>query len=350
MQDEKETNRNESRPRLARRIVRATCWAVAGLAALTLIARAFSGMAWRIDMVANFAAQEAVACVALGLVAILLRARWAGAALLLIGVIHGVWLADGRAPRARAGVDESRVVRVMTFNYLVTNVRSEPLIDYLIDSDVDVVVILEAQRRLMNAVEASEALRERFPYQSLHRRMRQWNGIKLSRWPLEEANLDGSASAGEKLDFVGGRSEIVRRPGGSFVLTASRSMSPRSAADWSEGNRVLRRSGAILREQLISKGYPVIVCMDANATPSGYRTRLLHRVAGLERAKPLWVLRGTWPSWMPPALRLAIDDVLVSEGVRVRSWKTVEGDFGSDHVPVEVELVLPEGPGRSDEP
>jgi endonuclease/exonuclease/phosphatase family metal-dependent hydrolase len=44
-------------------------------------------------------------------------------------------------------------------------------------------------------------------------------------------------------------------------------------------------------------------------------------------------------------LRVAIDDVLVSPGVRVVGWRTLEMETGSDHVPVVAELVLPGSDG-----
>jgi endonuclease/exonuclease/phosphatase family metal-dependent hydrolase len=53
---------------------------------------------------------------------------------------------------------------------------------------------------------------------------------------------------------------------------------------------------------------------------------------------------GTWPSSLPPILRVAIDDVLVSDGIRVASWRTLERETGSDHVPVIAELLIPSAP------
>jgi endonuclease/exonuclease/phosphatase family metal-dependent hydrolase len=80
--------------------------------------------------------------------------------------------------------------------------------------------------------------------------------------------------------------------------------------------------------------------VDLNASPGTVRTDDAWRIARVRRAKPLWAMSGTWPSWLPWPARVAIDDVLVSPGVGVRSWDVVGDACGSDHLPVVVELTI----------
>ena len=97
-----------------------------------------------------------------------------------------------------------------------------------------------------------------------------------------------------------------------------------------------------MNEYLLTRGVPVVVGVDLNASPTGARTGIAHRMTGLRRGKPLGAMSGTWPASAPAFLRVAIDDVLVSEGVGVVSWRVIGDATDSDHAPVLVTIDLPE--------
>ncbi len=330
-----------------RRRVSIGAWAAAGVLTLTLVARALSHAGWLLDMVATFAAQCGVAALVLGAGALAARARLPGAVLLAVGVVHVAWLTQGRATWAGDGGSPAREpVSVLTFNALALNPRPELVVRALEASGADVIVVIESTRDIVEAIEASPGLSARYPHRLIPK-PGHWAVVVLSRWPQRELSFRDSHRPRYRqwrhiFSFV--RSRVIERPEGPFLVGALWPDSPKSRARWLEGNAEIREFAEIHRACLAPLGYPEVFCTDLNATPTGHRTELVRRLTGLRRGKPAWIARGTWPSSLPPPARVAIDDVLVSEGIEVASWRTLEGETGSDHVPVLVELLIPDRP------
>lgn len=90
---------------------------------------------------------------------------------------------------------------------------------------------------------------------------------------------------------------------------------------------------------------PVVLGGDFNAAPWG---RPLSRLAqaGMTRAPGGW--EGTWPSWLPPGLRIPIDHILAGHGA-VPALVQTGPHVGSDHRPVATHIFLP-GVGSGDGP
>jgi endonuclease/exonuclease/phosphatase (EEP) superfamily protein YafD len=315
------------------------CWAGAAALALALVARALRGWAWELDLVATFAAPIAAAG-AVGAGAALGARRWAAGVVALVAVAaHGAWSLGGRAPVG--GGPGERAVRVMAFNYYGLNADPARFLEALGASDPDVVVVQEAPMSLVEAIRGDAALAARYPHRALPAPGSWWNRIKLSRWPLEPVPVGDPSVAAERSSYALWRTDLVRHPGRPFLLAAMLPLSPRTAPDWRVGNEEAVAEARWIRERLAPMGHPVVVAADLNATPTGARTREVFRAGGLRRAKPAGVAAGTWPAGLPAWGRVAIDDTLVSAGVRVADWRTAEAPTGSDHVPVVVELLLP---------
>lgn len=91
-----------------------------------------------------------------------------------------------------------------------------------------------------------------------------------------------------------------------------------------------------LGQQLGAKRGSVILAGDFNSTPWSHNFRELSKVAGLRKPSGVYP---TWPVSRLPLPQLAIDHILVSEGImfeRMHVGKRVS----SDHLPVVAELVL----------
>ena len=101
------------------------------------------------------------------------------------------------------------------------------------------------------------------------------------------------------------------------------------------GGRGRYRENSIAADRLCS----VWTCQRDARVPALAAVR---RETGLARAKPLLAPAGTWPASSPSFLRVPIDDLFVSEGVRVVSWEVIGAETNSDHAPVLVTIDLPE--------
>lgn len=313
-------------------------WVIGVLAGLTLVARALSSAGWAFDMIASFAAPIAAVAGVLGVLALVMR-RWLPAVMiLLVAGGHVLWLTKGRAARAPASAP---AISVMAFNALGTNTRHEAVVEMILAESADVVAIVECSFELSRELEESEPLGEVYPYRSLAAHENQWAMAKLSKHPMVLIETDWEGPNDPlKFNYVHRRTHVVRSPQGEFVFMATIADSPTSPSRWASGNEQLERNIGVIESSFAELGRPLVLAGDLNATPPGRRTAMLRRRLGLLRAKPLWRFAGTWPASLPPVLRVAIDDVLVSEGVRVAWWRTVERETGSDHAPVVAGIVL----------
>lgn len=298
-----------------------------------------AGLGWRVDLLANLTAQIGIAALLLMLYWAL-RRKWrllvcvAPSAPLLV-----MALAPGRAERATAR--DSTVVRALTFNTYNQAHTADRAAMTLDESDADVFTIIEPNAAVVRLLRESGSFRERYPYTWPDRPYAARQTI-VSRWPIEGLRLRFTpAEEGRPNPGSPPTGAIIHRPGGSFVLIAAHPPSPRTPESWESGNESIRRLSGIVLDLAQSRGLPIVVGGDFNSTPTGWRSRHFRRQTGLRRGKPWLAPVGSWPNGMVWPARLAIDDVFVSESVRVRSWETLPAAEGGDHSPVLVELLIP---------
>ena len=112
---------------------------------------------------------------------------------------------------------------------------------------------------------------------------------------------------------------------------------PPGSADYARRrNRQLKEISVTIRK----RAEPAIVIGDLNVTPwSPYFSELL-RESGLRNSSPSKSLNGSWPAWMPFG-RIPLDHCLVSSNLAVLG-KTLGPDVGSDHLPLIVDLQIPD--------
>lgn len=242
-------------------------------------------------------------------------------------------------PRAACLDDAAaeRTIRLLVFNMTVNNEETEAVVRLLRGSGADVVVLVETstalRRMILDDVDALEGL----PYRALPDHPRHAPVAILSRRPLETIPhlIEGDADHIRRV-----RVARVAHPETPFILFGVHPTSPRDVNRWRSGNLTMERVSAHVNRLQDQQPHPVLVAGDFNATPTGYRSRLLSRETGLRRARPFLLWKGTWPSNLPSVLRLPIDDVYVPEEVAVHEWR-VTGSASSHHHAVVAEIVLP---------
>lgn len=281
-----------------------------------------AGRGWVLDLVASLAWPLLVlsgACVVLAL----LWRRWFVAALLVASVcIHGWYLFPGRAAEGAGEPD----VRLLVHNSGSANPGLERVLAQIRTSGADIVVLVESNPELVRSIRRGGALAETYPHvvaAGPAPGLSAWR-LVLSRWAL-------SPLPGEEPGW------LAATPAGSLAILPIHPASPRSAGRWAGGNGLVR-GAARASLALAEGGTPVAVAGDLNGAPGSWRDRLLHG-GGLQRCKPAMRGFGTFPAALPGPLRLSLDDVWVSRGIRVTSWEAC-GAAGSDHASVLVGLRL----------
>lgn len=263
-------------------------------------------------------------------------------------VLVSAVLGPARAPRVAGGGGAEGggggvPLRVMAINVLASNADGAAPIDAMLSADADVIMINESSRAMLDAIAGDSRFTRAYPHDQLVDRAGPGFRFLASRYPL----LSGDAGFGfawpearDALGYHGQRVARVQSPQGPVIVAGVQFRSPRSPERWAAGNaQVLDMIAGLglLRDRV---RLPLVVVGDFNASPTGMRSARLESGLGLARAKPALVPRGTYPAGWPWPLSIAIDGVLVSEGVGVRSWRTLTVP-GSDHEAVVVEVVLP---------
>lgn len=326
------------KPSRRRLIVSTAMWTIAGMFALTLVCKALRAHGYLFDMAANMAAHTAWLAALCAIVAASARRFGPSLVLIAVALAHGAWLSTGRAPGA---VDPSApTITILQFNALTVNRNPERIIELLENTGADLVGIVEVPDRTIELIHRSDRLKEKFPYQSAPTLPDEQNKVRLSRYPFEVLDLVDKANPRDLRQYILGHTAIIDHPAGRFVHALIIPISPRTPSDWIEGTAQLATDLHYLVERVGPMELPWILGVDMNAAPGTDRTDVALRMAQLRRAKPQWAPSGTWPSWLPGPARVAIDDLLVSTGVRVKYWRALQDSYGSDHVPVEAVVTL----------
>lgn len=227
-------------------------------------------------------------------------------------------------PAARPGAVPLSLVSV---NVLTSNHDTAAVVGYLRRRAPDLVVVLEVDEAWALALGDLDDL---FPHRIVKPRTDNFGIALLSRHPLEDAQI---------VDFgdVDVPSVVARvvRDSDAVTVVATHPVPPLGAGNARDRDAALRA----LAEHVAAAPVPCIVAGDFNATPwcTAFRdlvTRSGLRDTALGRGvQPTWNAR----SWGP---RIPIDHILAPPG-SVVLHRAVGPDVGSDHFPVEAELVLP---------
>lgn len=300
-------------------------WAAAvGLALVLAVSAPLAGAFWGASLLAHFSAQAAVCTAAAGVAAVVRKRPRLALVLAACLAVHGLQFVRPRAARS----DGPPTVRLLVHNAHAENPAIEAVLGNIRRSGADVVVLVEPNPEIVRALHRDAPFADLYPYVLMRGPrpdLTPWR-IVLSRWPLEDRRTPDELRC------------VVRAPAGDFAVIAIHPASPRDAGRWRRGNALVRAAAASARD-FAAEGLPVLVAGDLNATPSGWRERLLTGPGGVRRCKPRLALAGTFPAALPAPLRLAIDDAWVSPEWRVCSWG-LGPPAGSDHASVWVHLRL----------
>jgi endonuclease/exonuclease/phosphatase (EEP) superfamily protein YafD len=297
---------------------------VGALGSVTL-AGFLGGTWWFFDLFAHFRLQYAGALLLLGPALWLFgRGRWAAVAL-ACGFVNVAVVAPQLVvwPSAKAANDGG--VRFVFANVHVGNPSAEPLLDFLDETQPDVILLAEIDARWEREL---GVLASTYPYRVVEARP---HGRGLGLWSRKPIVTE------EIAHFVDKRlPSIVARLEDGLLLIGTHPLAPGSA------RRDGLRNGQLqaIAEMARAEEGPVIVLGDLNTTPWGYGFRSLMGASGLKDSSRGRGLQWTWPSWFPP-LAIPIDHALVSQNIQVLHRFTGP-NIGSDHFPLVVDVRLPE--------
>lgn len=244
-----------------------------------------------------------------------------------------VWPAiEQRLRTVERGADGTAVT-VATLNLAYVHGRPADIRAWLDGAKPDLAAVLEVGPLAFQAIEGLAPL---FPHRRLTRATPEtWKqpefGIGLlSRWPIEQFAVRPLAP--DAIPFLEAR---VRVDDAAVQVIVVHLMNPRTAAGMRARDAALER---IARE--VEWREPSIVLGDFNATVFSPALRSFLDAAALADAR---TGGGRLPTWFPPGplgmFGLDLDRILLRGPIAVRGI-SVGPDLGSDHRPLQAELVL----------
>lgn len=283
---------------------------------------------WLLDLFAHFRLQYAVAFLVLATVLALQR-QALPALVSVLGGLVGILPLLGHIdlPRQADAADaaDAARLRLVSYNTWFRAHDHARLVQYLEQVAADVVVLQEMSAAQAERLHASLAS---YPYAYTEPGIA--GAVIFSRWPLREAatirlTAQGAPAARVVLDWRGT----------PVTLLGVHLHWPLGAASARLRNEELLALAAFAK----TTPGPVLVAGDFNVTPWSGHFQDLIRHSGLNDCAVRLFAR-SWPAQFPP-LGIAIDHCLASR--HWRSLETMSGPrLGSDHLPLVVDLALPE--------
>lgn len=277
---------------------------------------------WLSDLLASVALWAMAAGAALAGALALTRLRWW--ALLPLALVVSLGTMVLMAPRAPAALEGRGSITLLVLNARAAAL--EPTLAFLREHPADVAVLVEAPWDVFSSAPEDAGYRSRVAYGP---QSGPGARVVLSQWPCEAIDSGLSDNAVFAVQ--------VNAPDGVFAVVAAHAESPRTVSRWRTGNRRAREA-VELAGRIASGGAPTLIAGDFNSPPTGQRSFALGQ-AGFRRAKPLWLMGGSYPAWAPQFAGLAIGGVAVGPEFSVASWRLIRAP-GSDHRAVLIRLAL----------
>jgi endonuclease/exonuclease/phosphatase (EEP) superfamily protein YafD len=309
--------------------LRAVLWAALGFVSSVLIGVAAGSLHWSFDLAGQFLLPAIVVAGGATLVAAI--CRWpvtAGAG--LVGVV-AAYLAAMPFTTAPAPVAaETARFKVLLFNVWFRNGRLDDVRKMVEETNADIVVFVETTPRIREELRPLEAF---YPYH--------FDCIGVGRCDITIFARSRLTSPAVKSTADPERSPLVQIDtqiaGCTLKLFATHMTRPFPNRPWWAQRAQAEEIGTDVAAWPGAK----LVLGDFNAAPWGY---VMRTIAERGNVNVLTGAGGTWPSRLPPQLRIPIDNMLAGPGLSFVS-RQVLPKIGSDHLPVVAEIAVTD-PGQ----
>jgi endonuclease/exonuclease/phosphatase (EEP) superfamily protein YafD len=303
------------------------------LVAMMTIAGLFGRTSKYFELLSHFRIQYLLAAALCAVTLAGLRAKWWATASLLYTVAVGALLLPLYVtPTALVPQAATRNVRVLLANVNYGNTQYADFITFVERENPDIVIVQEVSTRWRKAL---EALGAHYPFSESSTEDHDGSGMALfSRLSFERSGVV----------FVGSddRPSIhatIRVGNKSLSLFTFHPRAPLRSGHFEFRNRQLEASANYVR----GLPEPKVLVGDLNITPwSPYFDGLLS-ASGLVDARVGFGVLPTWPvvNRIAP-LMLPIDQCFISPDILVANMRTGP-TIGSDHLPLVIDLVIPDG-------
>jgi len=244
-------------------------------------------------------------------------------ALILFNSIYIVpWYIGNTSGSSKNGVD----VKIFMNNVHTRNSSSETLIERIKNSNPDIVLLLEVNRRW---VESLGQIEKEFKYSVISDREDNFGIALYSKLPIANKAIQYYGDSVVPSIFV-----ELKSDNGNFTFICTHPLPPISQEYYDSRNKQLR---ALAKEADLSNT-PFVLAGDLNTTMWSSHYKVLETDGGLRNTRFGRGIFPTWPS-MVSWFGIPIDHILVSTHFIVQSFD-VGQSTGSDHLPINVSLTF----------
>lgn len=253
----------------------------------------------------------------------------------LLSAIADIALAYARPlplEAASSALTGRSTLRVLDSNLQLGNRCFDLFSDVVARTKPDVICLEELSNDWRQTLEKLKVSQD-YPYQAVYPR-NDYGGMGiLSRYPI----VDQKVIYVEKLAFpsIVVRLEVPSTSGSKQVWSVAciHTAAPLLPVNFHRRNREMAAMAKIGRELKA----PAVFCGDFNCVPWSQYFKLFEEESGLTNTGRGGLPELSWSSIAPEAFRIPIDHVFTSKDVLCKSHK-MEGNVGSDHYPIVVEV------------
>lgn len=301
------------------------------LTVCSLLGRRF----WMLDVLSHFHIQYTLVLI-FALVGLLILRRWRSM-LLIPALIVNLWLlAPFFIPNGVVATPAGQTpLRVIGMNISTANAGYPQVVERIRERKPDIVFLSEVRNDLVTLLQTE--LGDEYPMQYAKPSRFTLGVAILARDPsvvVQTVTIDQSVGRMSRHYL---RADFVWEEGP--VSLAGIHPLPPLRAEWADSRD---REIGLMAQLGRTSEYPFVLIGDLNASPWSHAMRTLKSTTELRYANDGY---GIWPTWFIGSRAISLflgaplDHILVSPEWAVVGY-TEEGDIGSDHVPVEVDLVL----------
>ncbi len=278
---------------------------------------------WVIDMLSHFRMQFAGGFALVLVLSVLLRQPWAGILAFIGLIVQVVQVAPFYSKPAVQTLAQTPDFTVVLSNLLTQNPSREELLEWVEESNPDVIALLEVSQEWLDHL---DPLWTAWPHRISKPRDDNFGVALYSRHPLHDASFWEPERPAE--GFMPSLVCTLRWQEQDVPLILTHPIPP--VRGWASEARN-RQLGLLAQHEAALQPLSLFLG-DLNATPwsVGYR---LFEDTPLRDARKGFGVMPTWPTSLPFLLRIPIDHVLVGPGWHVLDMR-LGPPIGSDHLPV----------------
>ncbi len=277
---------------------------------------------WFLDLFSHFRVQYVQLSLAPLFIALWRRRyKWAVALVLIVCVNYAFVLPLYLGKPAPA---TEKPIRAMLMNINAGNGNTRQVIGSIEKFEPDLLLLEEVTPTWARELEVLDST---YPYRVAEPQEGCFGIMLLSKHPLEHVTIVNIGLAG-----VPSITADIHLPGGVLSFIGTHPLPPIGAAHAGHRNHHLAELPRIVKPQR----HPVLLVGDLNTTPFSHGFRRLLHEAHLANSMKGYGYQPSWPSFNR-FLRIPLDHVLHSPEIIIHT-RMVDGDVGSDHLPVIVDF------------